>query len=263
MFGYVRTLVAEQFAYRSLLVELTRSDLLARYKQTVMGVAWAFFMPLAHTLVFAAVLGRVAGLETGLPYPVFAYCGLLAWHFSASAWRFAAASLTSNLGLITKINFPRETLAFSAVLVALVDFAVGALPLVVLLVYYGITPNAAVAFLPVVLLVHVLFTAGVALVLAMANLFYRDVKYLFEIAVTAWMFASGVVYPVDGLGGSLGTLLRLNPMTPIIDAYRDVLLRGHLPEMGPFALVGVMSLLVLGTAWSAFHHAEPEFAEHV
>ena len=263
MLGRFRELVAEQFEYRELLVQMTKRDLLIRYKQAVMGMAWAFFMPLAHTIVFAAIFTSVARVETGLPYPVFAYCGLLAWNFSASAWRFSATSLTSNVSLVTKVYFPREILPFSAVFVSLVDFAVGALLLVGLLAYYQIVPTAAIAFLPVVLLVHVIFTAAIALVLAMANLFYRDVKYLLEIAVTVWMFASSVVYPVDQIGGTLGTVLRANPMTPIIDAYRDVILRGQLPEPVPFATAAAVAVVALGLAWTSFHAAEFTFAERV
>jgi ABC-2 type transport system permease protein/lipopolysaccharide transport system permease protein len=263
MLGRVRELFAELIDYRELLVELTKSDIVVRYKQAVMGVAWAFFMPLAHTLVFTVIVRRVARVETGLPYPLFAYCGLLAWHFSASSWRFAATSLTSNISLITKVYLPREVFPFSAVLVALVDFAVGAVPLIGLMVYYRITPTATLAFLPVILLVHVMFTAAIALVLAMANLYYRDVKYLFEIAVTLWMFASSVVYPVEQIGGPLGAVLRANPMTPVIDAYRDVLLRGQLPEAVPFASAAAVAVIALGLAWNAFHAAEFSFAENV
>ncbi len=263
MWGRLRELVAEQIEYRELLVQMTKRDLLIRYKQAAMGVAWAFFMPLANTLVFAAIFTRVARVDTGLPYPLFAYCGLLAWHFSASAWRFSTTSLTTNISLITKVYFPREVFPFSAVFVALVDFGVGALLLIALMAYYQVAPTPAVAFLPLIVLVHVIFTAAIALMLAMANLFYRDVKYLFEIAVTVWMFASSVVYPVEQIGGTLGTVLRLNPMTPIIDAYRDVLLRGQLPEAAPFATAAVVAVAGLGIAWLSFHAAEFSFAEHV
>lgn len=262
MLSRLRTMVTEQVTYRELLIEMTRSDLLLRYKQAIMGIAWAFFMPLGNTLVFVA-LRRVAHFETNVPYPIFVYSGLLAWHFSAAAWRFASTSLTSNVSLMTRINFPREIFPFSAVLVALVDFAVGALPLVGLMVYYRIALAPAVLFLPVVLLVHVTFTAALALLLAMANLFFRDVKYLFEIGVSVWMFASGVVYPVHEVTGPLGAVMRANPMTPIIDGYRDVLMRGVLPDLHTFGIVGGISLAVFVMAWFWFHATEPTFAEVV
>ena len=107
------------------------------------------------------------------------------------------------------------------------------------------------------------FTAGVALLLAMANLFYRDVKYLFEVVITMWMFGTSVVYPVDRVGGVLGVVLMLNPMTPIVDAYRAVLIRGEMPAAGPFAAAAVLSIVVLAVAWVLFHRAEFQFAENV
>jgi ABC-type polysaccharide/polyol phosphate export permease len=116
--------------------------------------------------------------------------------------------------------------------------------------------------LPAVVAVHVAFTIAVALVLAMANLFYRDVKYLFEIAITVWMFATSVVYPVTVVGGRLQLLLELNPMTPIIEAYRSVLLRGELPPAS-FAVTAVGALLFVTWAVIAFHRAEYRFAESI
>jgi lipopolysaccharide transport system permease protein len=259
----LKEIVREQFEYRTLLYQITRRDLLLRYKQTVMGFGWAIFMPLVNTIVFSVIFTRVAPIEAGMPYPVFAYCGLLAWNFLASSLRFAVSSLTSNTNLVTKVYFPREVLPFSAVIVSLVDFAVGSLVLVALMAYYQMAPTYALAFLPVVVLIHVMLTAGIALLVAMANLFYRDVKYLFEVVITMWMFATPVLYPSELVGGRLGLVLRLNPMTPIMDAYRDVILRGQLPAAGPLVEAGVLSLIIFGSGWLLFHRAEFHFAENV
>jgi ABC-type polysaccharide/polyol phosphate export permease len=228
-----------------------------------MGFGWAIFMPLVNTVVFSIIFTRIAPLETGLPYPVFAYCGLLAWNFSASSFRFAVNSLTSNTNLVTKVYFPREIFPISAVLVSVVDFAVGSLVLIGLMIYYQVAPSWTLVALPAVLLVHVIFTMAVSLILAMANLFYRDVKYLFEIVITIWMFATSVVYPVAMIGGNLSLLLRLNPMTPIIDAYRDVILLGRLPDPASFGWTACCATLLLAAAWLAFHRAEVEFAENI
>src|SRR5436189_466953 len=112
----VRELLLEQVEYRELLTRIIVRDLLLRYKQTIMGVGWAIFMPLVNTAVFSVIFTRVAPLDTGMPYPLFAYCGLLAWNFSASSFRFAVTSLTSNANLVTKVYFPREIFPLSAVL---------------------------------------------------------------------------------------------------------------------------------------------------
>ena len=257
----VREMLSEQVQYRELLYQMTRRDLLLRYKQTIMGFGWAVFTPLVNTIIFSVVFMKVAPLDVGAPYPVFAYAGLLAWNLFASSLRFSVSSLTAHINLVAKVYFPREIFPFSTVIVAVVDLAVGATLLIAMMVYYRVPPTAALLFLPVVLLVQVMFTAGIALFLAMANLFYRDVKYLFEVLITVWMFATSVLYPMDRVGGMAGTLLRLNPMTPIIDSYRAILFRGELPEMLPFTAVAIASVAILSVGWLTFHRSEYMFAE--
>jgi homopolymeric O-antigen transport system permease protein len=259
----VREIVSEQRQYTELLYQLTKRDLLLRYKQTAMGFGWAVFMPLLNTAIFSVIFVRVAPIETAVPYPLFAYTGLLAWNFFASSLRFGVTSLTSNASLVTKVYFPREALPISAVLVTLVDFAVGALVLIPLMLYYHVAPGPAILLLPVVVLVHVAFTVGVTLFLSMANLFYRDVKYLIEIVVSIWMFATSVVYPVERVGGRLGAVLALNPMTPIIDAYRAVVVYNQPPDPGSFWPAAVAAFIVLFAGWLVFHRAEFQFAENV
>lgn len=258
----VREMLAEQVEYRELLRQMTVRDLLLRYKQTAMGFAWAVFMPLVNTAVFSVIFTRVAPLETPVPYPVFAFCGLWAWNFFSATLRFSVTALTSNANLVSKVYFPREIFPFSAIIVGLVDFAVGSAVLIALMLWYRVTPGPAVLWLPVVVLVQVAFTAAVALTVSMANLFYRDVKYLFEVVITVWMFATSVVYPVDRIGGKLGAALLLNPMTPIVDAYRNVLLLNTAPPAAFGAAAGVAAVSLF-LAWLTFHRSEFKFAENV
>jgi ABC-type polysaccharide/polyol phosphate export permease len=253
----------EQFDFRELMYQMVYRDLMLRYKQTIMGFGWAVFMPVVNTILFTVVFTKVTTLDVGIAYPVFAYTGLLAWNLTASALRFAVTSLTANAGLVAKVYFPREIFPFSAVLVAVVDFAVGGILLVALMVWYRIPVGPALAFLPVVLLLQVTLTAGVALLLAMANLFFRDVKYLFEAAIMIWMFASSVLYSLKDVTGLAGTLLRLNPMTPIIDAYRDVIIFSRMPALEPLGLCAIFSVVLLGVSWLSFHRTEFKFAENI
>jgi lipopolysaccharide transport system permease protein len=259
----VREIFSEQIHYRELLYQMTRRDLLLRYKQTVMGFGWAIFMPLLNTAVFSVIFTRVAPIKTPVPYPVFAYCGLLFWNFFASSLRFSVGSLVTNTNLVTKVYFPREIFPFSCVIVCLIDTVVGALVLVGLMVYYGIPVGPSLLFLPVVLVVHAAFTAAIALLAAMGNLFFRDVKYLFEIVVTVWMFLTSVLYPMDLVTGRLKIVLLLNPMTPIIDAYRSVILLNQMPAAVPFGLTAALSAVLLAVCWLAFHRAEFRFAENI
>jgi homopolymeric O-antigen transport system permease protein len=253
---------SELWEYRELVYQMTLRDLLIRYKQTIMGFGWAVFMPLVNTVLFSIIFTRVAPLNTGVPYAVFAYTGLLFWNFFASSLRFAVSSLSGNANLVTKVYFPREIFPFSAILVCFVDLVVGSTVLIVLMIYYRIAPGPAVLFVPALLLVQILLTAGIALLVAMANLFLRDVKYLFEVALTVWMFATSVVYPVDLVGGKLGTLMKLNPMTPIIEGYRATILRGELPAFAPLAVAAVLALIAVVVGWLVFHRAEYRFAEY-
>lgn len=256
----LREIVAEQATYRGLLYQLAKRDLLIRYKQAVVGIGWALFMPLVNTAVFSLVFARVAPLDVGMPYPLFAFSGLVAWHFSASAFRTAMLSLTNNPSLVTKVYFPREIFPLSSVAVALVDFAVGSIALVAMATYYGMGSGWSLLAVPGVVAVHIVFTTAVALALAMANVFYRDVKYLFEVVITVWMFSSSVMYPVSRVGGVVGSLLALNPMTAILDAYRGVLFAGTLPSEA-FGVVAVASCVLLVGVAVMFHRAEGWLAE--
>jgi ABC-type polysaccharide/polyol phosphate export permease len=253
-------MASEQVQYREVLRQMVRRDLMLRYKQTLMGMGWAAFMPIVNTIVFSVIFTRVAPIDVGTPYPLYAFCGLLAWNFFASALRFSVASLTSNQILVSKVFFPREIFPLSAVIVSLVDFAVAGLVLAALMAYYGWPVTLAVLALPLVIAVHVIWTTAIALLLAMGNLFYRDVKYLFEILITIWMFATSVLYPIQLVGGRTGAFLEMNPITHIIDAYRAVLLYGALPSTA-FGVVALVGVVVLVAAWSAFHRAEFAFAE--
>lgn len=259
----VREIIAEQIEFRELFVQMAMRDLLLRYKQTAVGFAWALLMPLLNTAIFSLVFMRVAPVQTRVAYPLFAYCGLLAWNFTASSLRFAVTSLTANTSLVTKVFFPREMFPFAAIAVSLVDTAVASLVLVVMMVYEHIAPSTALALLPVVIVVHVAFTAALALFLAMANLFYRDVKYIFDVVLTVWMFASAVVYPIDGVGGWVGTLMRINPMTGIVEAYRSILLYGTLPDPASFGTAALLAGVLLPASWMLFHRLEFAFAERI
>ncbi len=258
-----REMLAEQVQYRELLYQMTRRDLLLRYKQTVMGFGWAIFMPLLNTAVFSVIFTRVAPIKTPVAYPVFAYCGLLFWNFFASSLRFSVGSLVTNTSLVTKVYFPREIFPFSCVIVCLIDTLIGGVVLVGLMVYYRVEVGPALLFLPVVMAVQMAFTAAIALLAAMGNLFYRDVKYLFEIVVTVWMFLTSVLYPMDLVTGRLKAALLLNPMTPIIDAYRSVILLNRMPDPLAFGLTAALSVVLLAACWVAFHRAEFKFAENI
>lgn len=253
----------ELIAHRELLLELAARDVRIRYKQTLLGAAWAFFTPLVMMILFTQIFARIAKIDTGsIPYPIFVYCGLLPWQFFSSSLKGSVESLTRNSRLVTKIYMPREVFPLAQILSSFLDFLVASLLLAAMMAWYGYTPAWTILALPVVIAVQILLTVGLALILSMANLFFRDVKYVFEVVLLMWMFATSVIYPIH-LDGSWAWLLALNPMTPVIDAYRSVLLLGEFPNAAGFgyaAAIG-LALTVVGFRW--FHESEYLFAERI
>jgi ABC-type polysaccharide/polyol phosphate export permease len=258
-----REIIAELKDYRELLWLMTRRDIVIRYRRAVLGFAWAIFTPVVNMVVFTIVFNRVAKIQTDVPYPVFAYAGLLPWSLLSSSLKAAIASLVSNKGLVSKVYCPRELFPLSSILVAGVDFVAGATVLAVLMVYYAIAPTWTIVFLPVILLVQVMFMTGLGFLLAIANLYFRDVKYLFDVGLSLWMFATPVVYPVRGIDGLAGIIVNANPMTPIIEGYRAVLLGGQLPDPVAFTAAAGISFLLCVVGWVVFHRAEYTFAENI
>jgi lipopolysaccharide transport system permease protein len=266
MFGRLRRDVREMFTelrdYKDLLFLMTRRTFVLQYRRALMGAGWAVFMPIINTVVFTMIFTRVAKIETSVPYPLFAYCGLLPWNLFATSLKNSVNTLTVNKALLMKVYFPREVFPFSTVLVSVIDFTVGLSIIAAMMLYYQIPPTATIFFLPVLLTVQVMFTAGLAMFLAPANLYYRDVKYILDVVIAVGMFATPVVYPTRQVGGTLGMLLQLNPLAPIIDGYRAVLLRGELPHPVGFAAAAVCSLCLFAIGWLVFHRAEYAFAEN-
>jgi ABC-type polysaccharide/polyol phosphate export permease len=273
----MREPLAEIVRSRELLMELTLRELRIRYKQTALGAAWALFTPVLMMLLFTQIFARMAGkgLDLGdVPYPIFVYCGLMPWQFFAASIKGATESLTRNNRLVSKVYMPREVFPLSTVLAALVDFAVASIVLVGLMLWYHWFPGpVAKPFeihtgtlwcLPLVIFVQTMFIAGLALVLSMGNLFYRDVKYVLEVVMLVWMFATSVVYPIKPeMIGGWGWLLALNPLTPMIDAYRQVLLHGQLPDSMGFGYATIVAGLLCAYGLRWFHEAEYLFAERI
>ena len=258
--GEYARMARELSSSRELLRSMIERDVLARYKQSFLGIGWAILVPTVSMLVFTLVFTEIAPLETEIAYPIYAYAGLLPWTFFASSLRGATLSLAAQPNLVTKVAFPRAVLPVAATATAFVDFLAASSVLAVLMLLYGVSPAWTVLLVPLVVLVQVAFTLGLGLMLAAAHLFYRDVGYLVTTLLGLWMFATAVVYPVDGVSGALGAVLAWNPMTPIIEAYRRVLLYGLLPDVR-FAVTAAVSLVLLAVGWWVFQRLEPRFAE--
>lgn len=240
--------INELWQYRELLYFFVWRDIKIRYKQTVIGAAWAVLQPLLAMLVFSLFFGRLAHIPSeGLPYPIFSYSGLLPWMYFASALQNSTNSIVENQRLITKVYFPRLTLPISSVLSGLVDFGISFLMFIAMMIYYGIRPGAASLWLPAFLLLAILTAFGVGLWLAALNAIYRDVRYVLPFLVQFWMFASPIVYPSSLVPVKWQWLYGLNPMAGVIEGFRWSLTgRGVPPGPLTFVSIGVVSGVLLG-----------------
>lgn len=231
--------------YRELLYFLTWRDIKVRYKQTVLGAAWAVLQPLLATVVFSVFFGRLARLPSdGLPYPVFAYCGLLPWQFFSRALTEASLSVVEQQRVITKVYFPRLLVPISAVISGLVDFGIAFVLLIGMMFYYGLEPTIAVALLPLFLLLALVLALGIAFWLSALAVEYRDVRYVLGFLTQIWLFATPVAYSSSLVPGRLRVLYGLNPMAGVVEAFRWGLLGKGQPP-GPMLWVSVAAVVVI------------------
>ena len=251
--------------YRDLLYFLVWRDVKVRYKQTVLGAAWAILQPVLATIVFSIFFGRLAKLPSdGIPYPVFAYVAVVPWQLFAFCLGESASSLVSNQNLIQKVYFPRLVIPLATVLTGLVDFCVAFVVLLVLLFRYGIVPPlASLLFLPVLLIFAITAALSVGIWLSALNVQFRDVRYTLPFLTQIWMFATPVVYSSHLIPDKWRPLYGLNPMSGVVEGFRWALLgsaEGLVPQVWVSAS---MVLLLLAGGLLYFRRMESTFADIV
>jgi ABC-type polysaccharide/polyol phosphate export permease len=248
-----------------LLFVLTLRDIKIKYKQSVMGLLWAVLMPMI--IVGAGMLIRVAMAEVSdTPLPPSHLASLcvkaVPWAFFVSGIRFATASLTTNMNLVTKINCPRIAFPVSAVLSSLFDLVVATVPLIVILVWLGITPSLMLLWVPILIGLLVLLVMGLGIALSAGNLFFRDVKYIVEVLLTFAIFFTPVLYDVD-MFGDWSFWLLLNPVSPILEGLRSVIVLQAAPDPRWLAYAAIVSVAVFAAGWRLFRRLEPIFADRI
>jgi lipopolysaccharide transport system permease protein len=253
----------ESWAYRELLYFLMWRDVKVRYKQTALGAAWAIIQPLFTMLIFTIFFGRLAGVPSdNVPYPLFAYAGLLPWTFFANAVTNSGNSLVGSANLITKVYFPRMLIPAAAVGAGLVDLGISLLILVPLMIYYRIPVTTNLLMLPVLILMTTLLAVAVGMWLSGLNVKYRDIRFALPFLIQLWMFVSPVIYPTSFLPAKWRWLISLNPLTGIIEGYRSSLfgLPFNLKALGT-SLAIILALLTYSLY--AFRRMEKTFADIV
>ncbi|MGA9995457.1 MAG: ABC transporter permease [Pyrinomonadaceae bacterium] len=263
--NWVALRLGDLWANRELLYFLTWRDVKVRYKQTALGVAWAIIQPLFTMIIFTLFFGKLAGIEAqtgGIPYPIFAYAGLLPWTFFSNALSSSGNSLVGSANLITKVYFPRMIIPGAAVAAGLVDFAVAFLILIALMFYYGVALSLNILMLFPLVLLTALLALGMGMWLSALNVKYRDVRFALPFLIQLWMFVSPVIYPSTFLPAKYRGLLMLNPLTGIIEGFRSCLF-GRAFDWTALAISTLIALVLLVYSSYSFRRMEKSFADIV
>ena len=254
----------ELWDYRELLYFLVWRDVKVRYKQTAIGAAWAIIQPLLTMLIFTLVFDKFANVPSnGLPYPIFSFAALLPWTYFSKALGQSILSVVGNANLVTKVYFPRLLLPISSVLSGLIDFGIGFVFFLVLMIWYGILPGVGILLLPCFIIFTMLTALSISLWLAVMNVRYRDVGQAMPFLIQIWMFASPVAYPVSVVPERWRLLYNLNPMTGVIEGFRWALTGSEHPPLFPILLSGFIVCGLLYGGLYFFRRMEDTFADVV
>lgn len=258
MLTYIRKLLQ----YRELLYFFVLREVKARYKQAVLGFAWAFLQPLVLIGVFTVVFSHFAKLPSdGAPYAVFSYCALLPWQFFATVLGRGTGSLLSHQGLVQKVYFPREIIVFAVVASAVVDFTIGGIIFWGLLWYYGIPWSVHSLLIVPVFAIQLCFAVGIILILSPLNVFFRDIGLVIPLIVQVWMYATPIIYPMSLVPERFRPFYAFNPMAGIIEAYRTILLHHSAPDLTSLSIAAAVSLVVLVLGMMYFKRVEFKLAD--
>ena len=257
--------VPELWHYRELLWTLVWRDVVVRYKQTFLGVAWAILVPAFTALVYIVVFGKFADFpDGGLPYPALVIGGVLPMQYFASSLTNSSMSLAANLQLVTKVYFPRALLPLSAVIVPMVDFVVGLPVLIVLMWVYGTWPGGSEALVaPLFMLLALIAALGVGFFLSALNVRYRDVRYMIPVFLQVLPLLSGVMYAIHELPTKWQWVLALNPMSTVISGLRWSVLDAVAPDPWQSMLGVGMAVLMFFAGLAIFRSSEPRFADTI
>jgi lipopolysaccharide transport system permease protein len=243
--GWLSLRLRELWGYRDLLYFLIWRDIKVRYKQTLLGAAWAILQPLMTMVVFSLIFGKLARMPTdGIPYPIFSFTALLPWQLFSRALSDASSSLVTSQTMITKVYFPRILLPLASILSGVVDFAIALVILIGMMFYYRIQPTWAVLTLPLFIVMALATAMAVGLWLSALNVLYRDVKYVTPFLINFWLYATPVAYSSSLIPEGWRSLYGLNPLAGVVEGFRWALL-GQTLNVGSLIFVSAAAVVVL------------------
>jgi lipopolysaccharide transport system permease protein len=263
--GWVPLRLSDLWEYREVLYYLVWRDLKVRYRQTLLGVAWAFIQPLFGMVLFTIIFGKLVKVPSdGLPYAVFALAGLVPWNFFSTALTQSSNSLVVNSALLRKVYFPRLLLPLGRVLGCLPDLGLAFGLLLVMAWWYGLRPSpASLAWVPALVGLALLTALAAGIWLSALNVRFRDIQHLVPFLVQLWMFATPIVYPSSLLPPRWRTLYALNPMVGVVDGFRWALLGSGTPPSATMAASALGAVIILATGAFFFRRVEKSFADIV
>jgi lipopolysaccharide transport system permease protein len=262
--GWAGVNFKELWRYRELIYFLIWRDIKVRYKQTLLGAAWAILQPFISMVVFTLFFGRLAGIPTDdIPAPIFYYAGLLPWQFFQSGIGKAGNSLVSGRNLLTKVYFPRLSLPISPIFAGFVDFGLAFIVLIGMIIYYKIQLTWAILTIPLFLLLTMVVALGVGLWLSALNVAYRDIGYVIPFLTQTWFFITPIVYSTTIIPESYQILYGLNPMAGVVQGMRWAIVGTGAPSGISLAISVTVSIFLLITGAFYFRRMERTFADVV
>ncbi len=262
--GWVSLKLRELWEYKELLYFLVWRDIKIRYKQTVLGAAWAIIQPFMTMVVFSLFFGRLAKIPSdGVPYPIFSFAALVPWTFFANGLSKASNSLVSSSNLIKKVYFPRLAIPIANVLSGILDFVLALITLIGMTLYFGIVPTINVMFLPFFLLLALVTALGVSLWLSAMNVQFRDVQHIIPFITQLWFFATPIAYPSSLLSEPWRTIYAINPMVGVVEGFRWALLATDTAPGSTIWMSSGVALALLVSGLFYFRRLEKTFADVV
>ncbi len=259
--------IKDIYKWRELLWQMVGREVKARYKQSILGYFWVILNPLAQMLVMSFAFSIIMRIPTNsasnIPYSIFLFVALLPWNLFASSLGSAAASIVGAGGLVTKIYFPRTILVISTIVAKIIDFLFASIVLIIYMIVYQIPININILWIFPIFFIQQIFTLGLSLFFAAANLLYRDIQYLLSMILLLWMYVTPVIFPADLVPLKYRFVFQINPMAVIINAYRQVILAGGIPKYSSLIIATIVSCVTLFIGFKYFKSREKIFADNI
>ena len=259
--------IRDVIKWHELLWQMVGREVKTRYKQSILGYFWVILNPLAQMIVMSFAFSIILRIPTNaagnIPYSIFLFVALLPWNLFANSLSSATASLVGSSSLITKVYFPRTILVMATVLAKIVDFLFASIILIIYMIVYQVPISLNILWIFPIFFIQQIFTIGLSLFFAAANLLYRDIQYLLALILLLWMYVTPVIYPADLVPEKYRIVFQLNPMAVIINAYRQTILGGGAPNYSGLLIALLLSLIVLLFGLSYFKSREKIFADNI